>query len=96
MTPDAIVPIFGMMTGLAVTLGLGWAMVKVFHGPVGQALARRIAGRGATADPDLLAEVEALRQQLEQIQQRLLDAEERLDFSERLLAQRSGGVQGMA
>jgi hypothetical protein len=89
MGPDVLVPIAGMITGLVLTLGIGYAMVRVFQGPVGQALARRISGRAAEPDAELAAEVEHLRQQVDQVQQRLLDAEERLDFSERLLAQRS-------
>jgi hypothetical protein len=88
MIPDTIVPIAGMLSGIVVVGFLASAVVKIFHGPVGQALARRLSG-GAGAGPEVLGEVEELRQQLEHVQQRLLDAEERLDFSERLLAQRS-------
>jgi hypothetical protein len=51
--------------------------------PVGKALAERIRGRGAQAarDPELLAEVDALRAEVSELQ-------ERMDFAERLLAQR--------
>lgn len=94
MTPETIIPIAGMITGIVIVAAVARALVAVFHGPVGQALARRLSGRAGTADPDLLAEVEDLRQQLEQVHQRLIDAEERLDFSERLLAQRSGERAG--
>lgn len=93
MGPDTLVPIAGMVTGLVMTIGLGFVLVRVFQGPVGQALGRRISGRPAP-DPELAHEVEELRQQLDQVQQRLLDAEERLDFSERLLAQRSQSEMG--
>ncbi len=50
--------------------------------PVGKALAERIRGQGhATQDPELLADVDALRQEVAELH-------ERVDFAERLLAQR--------
>lgn len=87
--PDTLIPIAGMITGLVITLGLGYSLVRMFQGPVGQALARRISGKQEGSDHELLSEVGELRQQLEQVQQRLVDAEERLDFNERLLTQRT-------
>lgn len=59
--------------------------------PLMRALARRIEGRHATSDPALQAEVEQLRSRLgevEHLQQRVAELEERVDFAERLLAQR--------
>jgi hypothetical protein len=84
-----LIPIAGMFTGVVVMTAVGWTLVQVLRGPVGQAIARRLTGRGGALDPELVNEVGELRHQLEQVQQRLLDAEERLDFSERLLAHRS-------
>ena len=58
------------------------AAVMILRGPVGRALAERIArrpGRDADAREPLLAEVEDL-------QRRVGEMEERLDFAERLLA----------
>ena len=50
--------------------------------PVGRALAERIRGQAAPAqDPELLAEVDALRHEVSELH-------ERVDFAERLLAQR--------
>ena len=50
--------------------------------PVGKALAERIRGHGRpTPDPELLAEVDALRAEVSELH-------ERVDFAERLLAQR--------
>ena len=57
--------------------------------PIVRALARRIEGKGA-ADPALRAEVEQLQQRLgevEVLQTRVAELEERVDFAERLLAQ---------
>jgi hypothetical protein len=51
--------------------------------PVGKALAERIRGQGVRPahDPELLAEVDALRAEVSELH-------ERVDFAERLLAQR--------
>ncbi|MFL5493164.1 MAG: hypothetical protein ACJ8DC_02155 [Gemmatimonadales bacterium] len=76
---------------IAVVLVIG--LLKIFRGPVGEALADRLRGRTAAPhDTELMAEVEAMRT-------RLAEVEERLDFAERLLARREsteqlpGGVQ---
>ncbi len=93
--PDIVIPVFGMITGILTTGALAWGMVRIFQGPVGQAMARRIQGRSAgPADPELLNEIDDLRLQVDQMQGRLTEAEERLDFSERLLSQRSSADQG--
>ena len=65
------------------------AAVGVVLYPVFRAIARRIEGR--MADPGLQQEVEELRERvrdLEATQSRYMELEERLDFAERLLAQR--------
>jgi hypothetical protein len=51
--------------------------------PIGRALAERIKSHGSPpgADPELLAEVDALRAEVSELH-------ERMDFAERLLAQR--------
>ena len=76
---------------IAVVLVIG--LLKIFRGPVGAALADRL--RGGTPvrhDAQLMAEVDAMKT-------RLAEVEERLDFAERLLARREsteqlpGGVQ---
>lgn len=78
------------MTGageLAMFLALGAAAVGLLFGPIGAALARRIGGR---ADPDVHAEIDAVRDgmtaEVDQLRSRLTEVEERLDFAERLLA----------
>jgi hypothetical protein len=73
---------------LAMFLALGAAALGLFFGPIGSALARRIAGR---ADPgEAHAEIEAVRDgmaaEVDQVRARLAEVEERLDFAERLLA----------
>ena len=64
--------------------------VAVFW-PLMRAIARRIEGKGRT-DPALLEELDHLRARmadLEAMQMRMGELEERVDFTERLLAQKS-------
>jgi len=59
--------------------------------PLMRAIARRIEGRTHGADPALKGEMDELRARLgdmEGLQLRVADLEERLDFAERMLAQR--------
>lgn len=60
---------------------LSVAAMFVLRGPLGRALAERIAGR----HQDQLAEDETLRLDLDHTKHRLAEVEERLDFAERLL-----------
>ena len=66
----AIILIFGGGTAIAISFS-----------PIGKAIAERIRGHAALAetDPALLAEMDDMRAQLSELQ-------ERVDFSERLLA----------
>jgi len=63
-----------------------WGGVRVL-GPITQALARRIGGRTEGAE-ELHAEVSELQQQMHQLREQLGEMQERMDFAERLLAQR--------
>jgi len=59
--------------------------------PLMRAIARRIEGK-VKADPALLEEIDHLRSRvgdLEAMQHRMAELEERVDFAERLLAQKS-------
>ena len=80
-TDPAAVPAVAIM-GLAGAVGFG-ALVL---GPVGRAMARRIAGGdpGATAQLDL--DLQEMRLQVEDLRQALTETHDRLDFTERLLA----------
>jgi hypothetical protein len=67
---------------LAITLIFGGGTLFLLSiSPVGRALAERIRQKGAIPmrDPELLAEVDALRQEVSELH-------ERVDFTERLLA----------
>ena len=69
-------------------LAIGAAALGVLFGPVGSALARRLAGRPEPSDAH--AEIDEIRARLtdeaDDLKNRLAEVEERLDFAERLLA----------
>jgi len=60
------------------------ATVFVLRGPFGRALAERIAGRARTATED--HDVRELKGEVEELRTQLYEVQERLDFAERLLA----------
>jgi hypothetical protein len=77
---------------LAITFIFGGGTLFLLSmSPVGKALAERIRGHSAQsgADPELVAEVEALRQDVAELH-------ERVDFTERLLSQKreAGQLEG--
>ena len=74
---------------LAITLIFGGATAFLLAiSPIGRAVAERIRGQASTStDPQLLADVDALRHDVAELQ-------ERVDFTERLLAQREHGQVG--
>ncbi len=73
MSPDQV---FAIVIGSIAA----WTIARVFRGPLGEAIARRIGGAGQPrTDHD--------DQQLADLQGRLGELEERLDFAERVLLQ---------
>jgi hypothetical protein len=68
------------------TLFLSVAATIILRGPLGKALADRIAGRAVRATDDALAaELDRTQAELEAVRHRLGEVEERQDFAERLL-----------
>jgi hypothetical protein len=66
----------------------GGALVAISFSPIGRALARRLGGdKGEHAESAALAEVDALREELQALRGEVGEMQERLDFAERLLAQ---------
>jgi len=66
------------------------AAVFILRGPVGRALARRIEGGKSPDDVQALTAVDEMQVRVAQLEQqvdRMHELEERLDFTERLLAQ---------
>jgi hypothetical protein len=97
-----IVAIFGFLSDVSKQIGPAsipiWfatvgAIAWTLRGPVGQALAKRIAGENDApqANPEVQ---EAVYAELDDLRVRVGELEERLDFSERLLAQRSQQGEG--
>jgi hypothetical protein len=79
MDPGAmamLIPIFGLLIG-------GLAIFTRSH--LGHALADRIAGRTG-ASPALEVEVRELRGEVEALRGELIETQERLDFTERMIA----------
>jgi len=62
------------------------ATVFVLRGPFGRALAERLAGRARTGAED--QDVQELKGEVEELRTQLADVQERLDFAERVLARR--------
>lgn len=89
-----IIPIMGMITGTIMTGLFILGGVLVFRGPVGQAIARRIQGKAREPEQELLGEVHQMREHVAQLEQQVLEMEERLDFTERLLARHSEVPRG--
>ena len=73
----------GLEPLIPISLFFSIAAVVILRGPFGKALADRIAGRSEQSGDD--ARTEMLERQLEEVQYRLHDLEERLDFAERVV-----------
>ncbi|MEE8193834.1 MAG: hypothetical protein V3T74_13900 [Gemmatimonadales bacterium] len=69
-----------------ITMFLTIGAVLIFRGPFGKALAERMAKGDRQMSPGDAAETEALRADVEDLRWRLGEVEERLDFTERVLA----------
>ncbi len=83
MNPNDVAPMVVM-----VIVAISIAAILILRGPVGKAIARRLEG-GTARDAGLehrLEELEARLLAAEQGQSRLEELEERVDFTERVLA----------
>ncbi len=81
----AIILIFGGGTAIAISFS-----------PIGRAIADRLRGKATlTPPPELLAEMDDLKDQVGSLSQQVSELAERQDFSERLLSQaREKGLLG--
>ncbi len=70
---------------IPIVLFIVMGVVMLSRGNVGDAVAQRIL-HGAAPDGRLETEVDLLRGEVEALRQELVEAQERLDFTERLLA----------
>ena len=80
-----LVPLAAMATSIMCAGILTWGFVRVFRGPLGEALGRRISG-GADHSDHLEDEIIELRDAVTGLADELRETNERLDFTERLLA----------
>jgi hypothetical protein len=81
--PNIIVPVFGMLTGVAIT-GM------IVMGPIGRTIGdivRHLFGADRKDAAVVSAEMDEVRDRLETISHQLSELAERQDFSERMLAQ---------
>ncbi|HKI95188.1 MAG TPA: hypothetical protein VJ992_07840 [Gemmatimonadales bacterium] len=81
---EPLIPIFFFLTVGAVV---------ILRGPLGRALADRIAGRAGPAGPQVPPGQAAFHEhagaEIDELRQRMTELEERQDFTERVLAQHS-------
>jgi hypothetical protein len=78
------------LVGMIVFMGTLTGMATIITKAVLRYQEQRLRGRRDSQDPGLRAELEDLRAQLEEqqdLRQRVLELEERVDFAERMLAQ---------
>jgi hypothetical protein len=85
VSPEEMIPIFGMITGVIFMVCAAFAVVGVARSQIGAAIARRLQGKHAGAS-EVHEELEAMRERVATLEERLSDSEERLDFTERLLS----------
>ena len=84
----------------------GGSLFLLAISPIGRAIATRIQGGSARLPDDAARQIEtsnqAVLEELEQVRHELADMQERLDFTERVIAQRreaprlAGGADGSA
>lgn len=84
MGPEVVAPVAFFSTVV---------IIVIARSQIGRALADRIRGGGAH-ERELLAEVDALRAELDAVRQEVTEAQERLDFAERLLVRPAAGATG--
>ncbi|HKP29769.1 MAG TPA: hypothetical protein VJU15_10210 [Gemmatimonadales bacterium] len=77
-----MIPVFALLIPLAAIAGS--MVLKIQKVKLEEA-------RLHAADPTVLAEVDDLRQELQQVRGELAEMQERLDFTERMLTSRTGG-----
>ena len=83
MQPDVLVPLAGMLTGVVALVTLGWT---VRHW-VDRHYASRRGVTGGPGAEEIARLAERLKTVEDELSSRMLDLEERVDFTERVLAQ---------
>ncbi len=70
---------------IPIALFISIAVVVILRGPIGKAVADRLAGRPRADD----SEIVDLRGDVDEVRRQLAEVQERLDFAERLLARQT-------
>ena len=91
MDLEALIPIVAIIFVLGPLSALGFS-----HTPLGRAIVKRLSGSATAGDDRLLElqdELERLREQIGQQDARFEELDDRLDFTERLLARGSSAAE---
>lgn len=80
MSPDQVL----LIVMVSIT---AWTATRIFRGPLGDAIARRIGGAGGHTESG------SRDHEISELQTRVAELEERLDFTERVLLQERQSVQ---
>jgi outer membrane murein-binding lipoprotein Lpp len=86
MDPALVIPIGGMITTIVGTVAISWAVVQGI----------RIKNQPRIGDSELARAVGDLEARVDQLQQQLNEAQERIDFAERLLTRGRDSHEGIA
>jgi hypothetical protein len=70
------------------------AAVFIMRGPFGRAMAERLSGRARSGTED--QDVRELKGEVEELRNQLYEVQERLDFAERLLARKDDRVEALS
>lgn len=86
--PNQLIPLIGAIGGMVIT---GIVLWSFFKSDIARALAERIRGRKRSMElegEEILPHVAELEQRVSDMQGQITEMAERLDFAERLLAQK--------
>lgn len=83
---EVIISLAGMLTTLIGTIAISWAVVRVIQ----------IKSQAKATLPETARAVADLEERVDQLQQQLIEAHERIDFTERLLTRGGDSHEGSA
>jgi hypothetical protein len=81
-----IISLAGMLTTIIGTIAISWAVVRVIQ----------IKAQAKMSPPETVRAVADLEERVDQLQQQLIEAHERIDFTERLLTRGRDSHEGDA
>jgi hypothetical protein len=72
---EVIIPLAGMLTSIIGTVAISWAVVRVIQ----------VKSQARMGPPETARALADLEERVDQLQQQVVEAHERIDFTERLL-----------